>query len=130
MSDTVKKILISTGVFLLWVLTIIGFYIYHTHQEEIFKEQLRNAATANTQLEKELSKANTQLDYLLEKQESLMDIAESSSTVLNELRDSVDISGSTIKEIKEQQQRIKAAVLALVEEYNKLLNQLGEKDAD
>lgn len=129
MNPTLKKILIIAGIILSWAAIVAAFYIYNSHQEAEFQKQLQEQSEANRNLELNLADMSKELEYLQQKQNKTVELVESTSTVINELQNSVTSAGSTIKEIREQQAKIKAAVIALIDDYNRIVESLKEDGA-
>lgn len=130
-NETLKKVGIIVAIIaaiLCWSLIAlwIGARIY---KQEADKQQ-EQAQEHIHYVETQLAIAEEQLLLLQEKQQKTKELVESTSTVINELQTSISTSGNTIKALKEQQAKIKAAVIALIEDYKRIIKQIEDSTTD
>ena len=130
-NETLKKLGIIVAIIaaiLCWSLIAlwIGARIY---KQEADKQQ-EQAQEHIHHVETQLAIAEEQLLLLQEKQQKTKELVESTSTVINELQTSISTSGNTIKALKEQQAKIKAAVIALIEDYERIIKQIEDNTTD
>ena len=126
-NETLKKIGIIIAVIavvLCWSLVALwlGANLY---KQEADKQQ-EQAQEYIHKVEIQLAIAEEQLLFLQEKQQKTKELVESTSTVINELQTSISTSGNTIKALKEQQAKIKSAVIALIEDYERIVKQIAD----
>lgn len=130
-NKTLKKIGIIVAiiaVILCWSLVALwlGANLY---KQEADKQQ-EQAQEHIHKVETQLAIAEEQLLLLQEKQQKTKELVESTSTVINELQTSISTSGNTIKALKEQQAKIKSAVIALIEDYERIIKQIEDSTTD
>ena len=106
--------------------TIIALWIGSKSSKEAHEAALTDKDSAIAKLETQLVLAENQIIYLQEKQQKTKDLVESTSVVIDELQTSITTSGNTIKDLKNQQAKIKAAVIALIDDYNRIIAQIDD----
>lgn len=129
-NETLKRAGIIVAVIaaiLCWSLIAIwlGAKLYKQEADKKQKEAEKHIYNVETQL----AIAEEQLLFLQEKQQKTKELVESTSTVINELQTSISTSGNTIKALKEQQAKIKSAVIALIEDYERIVKQIADDSA-
>lgn len=126
-SSTWKKVTIILAVViavLSW--TLIALWIGSKSNKEAHEAALTDKNSAIAKLETQLVLAENQILYLQEKQQKTKDLVESTGMVIDELQTSITTSGNTIKDLKNQQAKIKAAVIALIDDYNRIIVQIDD----
>jgi ABC-type transporter Mla subunit MlaD len=119
-----KRKIIQIIVQVLLVIACIGtvmlFQWSAKRANEEYNEQYRKLEEYNKQLNDQLNAAFSTIYELNKQQEHIDGLVQSSGTIIGELRDSMELHGDTIKAIREQQQRIRRAVEALIADYERL----------
>lgn len=126
---TALKILVVSLVLIIgWVISL--FIIYNKHEKAIAEKDaaMKELENANLELEKALARVETDLDFLEKKQQKATELVESTSVVIDELKVAASTTGNTIKDIKANQEKIKKAVLDLIEDYNRILAAFQENN--
>ena len=106
--------------------TLIALWTGSKSSEEANKAALTVKDSAIAKLETQLVLAENQIIYLQEKQQKTKDLVESTGVIIDELQTSITTSGNTIKDLKNQQAKIKAAVIALIDDYNRIIAQIDD----
>ena len=110
----------------LWISTLVFGYKYHKLQEEKWQAEMQELSEANKQLDQVLTDLEMDYTRLEEKHKQTTDLINESGAAINELQDSLQITGNTIKDLKNQQALIRSAVIALIEDYNRILDASSE----
>lgn len=123
-----KIILVAVILVIGWAVSL--FVVYHKHEKAIAKKDaaMKELESANLELEKALARVETDLDFLEKKQQKATELVESTSVVIDELKVAASTTGNTIKDIKANQEKIKKAVLDLIEDYNRILAAFQESN--
>lgn len=106
--------------------TLIALWTGSKSSEEAHNKEAAKHFSAIEKLEAQLVLAENQIIYLQEKQQKTKDLVESTGVIINELQTSITTSGNTIKDLKNQQAKIKTAVIALIDDYNRIITQIDD----
>jgi len=111
-----------------WAGTVFFVYQHHKKVMEEKEKELIELSQANEELEKALTRVESDLTALENKQQKATELVESTSVVIDELKVAASTTGNTIKDIRDNQERIKKTVISLIEDYNRILEAFQESE--